>query len=179
MMSKNDSEDAFSDMPMVSRSDSAGSNSSSKVDTAESDSKVTRSISGTHTTDSVVSGGDADSELESAESSAVSLSDGVSQTSFQAGGEGNKEVATPSLSPLAQEVIAASKLSGRNSPATSLVRHLSTDTPPSPLFLPKNPFLDLGGKITKFKWTPSHIDLLEELLISLSGSVDKWKRYKV
>ena len=185
MMSKTEEESSEDVFPGVTRSDSAGSDSSSRTPvvarsksvgaTAGSDSgsKVGQSVSGAHV-ESVGPGGGGDvdgSELESAESSAVSLSDGAAlQVSLhpEDGEGGLRLAATPTLSP-----------PGRSSPASSLTRHLSTDTPPSPLFQPKNPFLDLGGKMTKFKWSPSHINLLEELLISISGSIDKWKRFRV
>ncbi len=165
-MSRNDeenAEEAFCESPpAVSRSNSTSTGES------DSGSKLTHSVSRTRT-DSGGSGTDADGELESAESSAVSFSDGGPQgDSLQA-----EEGTTPSMSPLVLEVPTTGKFFGRTSPA---VRHLSTDTPPSPLFFPKNPFLDLGGKITKFKWTPSHINLLEELLLSISDSVENRKR---
>lgn len=133
---------------------------------------------------------DMDSDLDSAESSAVSLTD-VPRSSHHGqeppgdpsmSQEVSKDVASSSstISPLAQEVLVTSSGPGRSSStpqlSLSVTRSLSGDCPPSPLFVPKNPFLDLGGKITKFKWTTTHINLLEKLLVSISGILDKWKR---
>ena len=91
--------------------------------------------------------------LESSESSAVSLTDSVSQQDS---------------SPSSQE---------KRSPAT-LMRGLSSGdgNPFSPFFIPKNPFLDLVGKVPRFKWTTFHLDLLEDLLVALHDMLEKLKK---
>lgn len=176
MMSKCDDENSevFSDSPMEVSSDSVA---------------AAEFASGTRMqsirTESTGSGRDMGSELDSC-GSPPAISDGEPPPSPQTETvvEGPQEVDTPdatptssAVSPQAQEVLTASKPTGRVSPSErpSFFRSLSiSDNPPSPLFIPKNPFLDLGGKITKFKWTVSHLDLLEELLTSMHGIV---KRY--
>ena len=92
---------------------------------------------------------DDDNHLESAESSSVSLTDSVGGDSA----DHNKR------------------------PSVSLSRGLSSGdgNPSSPFFIPKNPFLDLVGKVPKFRWTSFHLDLLEDLLISLHELLHKKK----
>ncbi len=91
--------------------------------------------------------------LDSSESSAVSLVDSVGQQDS---------------SPSSQ---------GKKSPAT-LMRGLSSgdENPFSPFFIPKNPFLDLVGKVPRFKWTTFHLDLLEDLLVALHDMLEKLKK---
>jgi len=63
-------------------------------------------------------------------------------------------------------------------PSVSLTRGLSSSdgNPSSPFLIPKNPFLDLVGKVPKFRWTSFHLDLLEDLLVSLHDLLDKKKK---
>ena len=52
----------------------------------------------------------------------------------------------------------------------------SIDSPQSPFFIPRNPFLSLVGKMPKFQWTVLHLNLLEGLLKSLKLIIDRWKQ---
>ena len=119
--------------------------------------------------DSSSSRADMESELDSAESSMVSLTD-VAEDSPKL----RREFAIP-VSPLVQEMQSRGTWSGscKGSPALS---HVSRQSGEGPLFSPKDPFLDLEGKIDKFKWTVSHIGLLEELLASIIEILDKWTK---
>lgn len=112
---------------------------------------------------------DTTSKLDSAECSSVSLTDSLhDSTQLHLTGSGSSQV---SSLPEQQHSLE------RHSPSV-LVRGLSASDggPSSPFFIPKNPFLDLVGKVPKFKWTSSHVDFLEDLFLSLYDIVDKWKR---
>lgn len=52
----------------------------------------------------------------------------------------------------------------------------SIDSPQSPFFIPRNPFLSLVGKMPKFQWSLLHLNLLEDLLKSLKAIIDHWKQ---
>ena len=121
------------------------------------------------------SSGEAEIELDSAESSDVNLTitrvDTDDTTTFsQDGLSETTPSAPPPTSPGLEVHVAKPMGSGKESLAM-----LHTLPPPKrsysdgPLFAPKDPFLDLQGKITRFRWTTSHVNLLEELLTSLVG----------
>ena len=95
---------------------------------------------------------DDENKLESAESSAVSLIDSI-------GGQDRTHTDQGKALPI-------------------LVRGLSSGdgNPSSPFFIPKNPLLDLVGKVPKFKWTSFHVDLLEDLFLSLYELLEKSKK---
>ena len=128
----------------------------------------------------------ADPTNDELSSSAVNLIDDLQDSSASHNGsketsashDGSKEtIPSSSHIPLAQE---HGKLPDNLSPAViTRTRSISSEGPPSPLFIPKNPFLELAGKMPKFKWTSSHLLLLEELLVSLQEIVEKWKKYEI
>lgn len=60
---------------------------------------------------------------------------------------------------------------------TASLHNSSTELPPSPFLIPKNPFLCLVGKIPQFQWDSVHFSLLENLIRSLHAIVRKWTRY--
>ena len=59
-----------------------------------------------------------------------------------------------------------------------LSRSSSIESPTSPFFIPSNPFLSVVGRMPKFQWASSHIQLLDDLLKSLLKIVAKWTENK-
>ena len=59
-----------------------------------------------------------------------------------------------------------------------LSRSSSIESPTSPFFIPSNPFLSVVGRMPKFQWSSSHIQLLDDLLKSLLKVVGKWTENK-
>ena len=59
-----------------------------------------------------------------------------------------------------------------------LSRSSSIESPTSPFFIPSNPFLSVVGRMPKFQWSSSHVQLLDDLLKSLLKVVGKWTENK-
>lgn len=67
-----------------------------------------------------------------------------------------------------------SKPSPLATPTTQPLSRLSSiESPTSPFFIPSNPFLSVVGRMPKFQWASSHIQLLDDLLKSLLKIVAK------
>ena len=60
----------------------------------------------------------------------------------------------------------------------SLSRVSSTESPTSPFFIPRNPFLHVAGRIPRFQWASVHVQLLDDLIKSLLKIVEKWSSEK-
>ena len=58
----------------------------------------------------------------------------------------------------------------------TLSRTSSSETPHSPFLIPRNPFLNVTGKMPRFQWDSVHTSLLENLLKFLTTLISKWTR---
>ena len=89
---------------------------------------------------------------------------------------GNKDSSRPSGKKLSQSGQPSPiSLSASPDPLT-LSRTSSSETPHSPFLIPRNPFLNVTGKMPQFQWDSVHYALLENLLKYLNTLVSKWTR---
>ena len=90
---------------------------------------------------------------------------------------GNKDSSRPSSGKKLSQAGQPSPISLSASPdLLALSRTSSSETPHSPFLIPRNPFLNVTGKMPRFQWDSVHYALLENLLKSLNTLVSKWTR---